>query len=304
MIGAPSGLQGPVVLLVLDGLGFNPREDGNAVAAAGHAGNTPNLTKLIEDHGCVLVRNDGESVGLRPGQFGNSDVGHKILRGIMEVEALVNIDRAIEDGSFFRDEAIVGAVDNCLKKGSALHITGLCSDIGVHGDINHMYEILRYAKERGVEEAFVHFIADGRDSAVRGSISYNIDTESRGHTCPKIIKEVIGDIFKNRDDLEALISGDDGYSRLVSAFIESLKEKGYAKEDGKPIMGEQEIGRLVDAGDLEIPGYLLQAEAEMSKIGLGKIATVGGRQFYMDRNQRWDRVEQAYLAMTHTGAVN
>ncbi len=298
-IGARPEEMGPVVLLVLDGCGFNPFSDDNAMVTA----QMPNLVRLIEQHGCVLLRNDGETVGLHPGVFGNSDVGHQTLRGIVEPAMPVLIDNSIADGSFFKDKELNAAIDNCLKEGSALHLVGLCSDIGVHSDINHMYAMLRYARERGVKKAFVHFITDGRDATEHATLEYRVDRETRGQRTPDIIREVIDDFMGGR--VQEVMARNDGYSRLMGSFLSSLRSAGYIDEHNNLIYADMQLDdilELVDSGRVAIPGYLPRAEAVFAKLEEGQkikieTATIGGRSFYMDRNGNWGLTETAYNAM-------
>lgn len=197
----------------MDGFGINPGANGNAIEAA----NTPNLSRLFKENPFTTIGASGLDVGLPDGQMGNSEVGHtNIGAGRVVYQMLVKISKSIESGEFFEIEALKGAVENCKKNDSALHLIGLLSDGGVHSHIEHLFGLIKMAKRAGLEKVYVHCIMDGRDVSVTSG-------------------------------------------------------KGFVKD----------------------------LEDEMAKIGVGKIATISGRYYAMDRDFAWDRVEKAYSAMVY-----
>ncbi|MBQ1681454.1 MAG: 2,3-bisphosphoglycerate-independent phosphoglycerate mutase [Agathobacter sp.] len=198
----------PVVLMVLDGYGLNDKTEGNAIAMA----NTPVMDRLMKECPFVKGNASGLAVGLPDGQMGNSEVGHmNIGAGRIIYQDLTRITKAIEDGDFFENSALLAAMENCKKNDSDLHLWGLLSDGGVHSHITHLYGLLEMAKKQGLTKVFVHAFLDGRD------------------TPPA--------------------SGKD--------FIEELQNK-------------------------------------MNEIGVGKVASISGRYYAMDRDNNWDRVQKAY----------
>ena len=202
----------PVVLMILDAYGLNEKKEGTAVAMA----KTPVMDKLMAE--CPFVRGNasGMAVGLPEGQMGNSEVGHLNMgAGRIVYQELTRITKEIQDGTFFENPALLKAVENCKKKGSALHLMGLLSDGGVHSHNTHLYGLLELAKRNGLEKVYVHCFLDGRDTP--------------------------------------------------------------------PASGKE---------------YAQQLAAEMEKIGVGKIASVMGRYYVMDRDNNYDRVKLAYDAMT------
>ncbi len=202
----------PTVLMILDGYGLNDRKDGNAVAEA----KTPVMDRLMAEYPFVEGHASGLAVGLPDGQMGNSEVGHLNMgAGRIVYQELTRITKEIEDGSFFKNEALLAAVDNVKKNGSALHLYGLLSDGGVHSHNTHLYGLLELAKRHGLEKVYVHCFLDGRDTP--------------------------------------------------------------------PSSGK---------------GYIKELRDKMKEIGVGEIATVMGRYYAMDRDNRWDRVERAYKALT------
>lgn len=208
----------PLLLCILDGFGWVPNETyGNAIVAA----KTPNLDKLFASCPHTTIGASGMNVGLPDGQMGNSEVGHtNIGAGRIVYQELTRITKSIQDGDFFKNEALCGAVDSAKASGKALHLIGLVSNGGVHSHNEHLYGLLELAKRAGLTEVYVHAIMDGRD-----------------------------------------VPPDSG-----KGFIEELL-------------------------------------AKMDEIGVGKIATITGRYYAMDRDNRWDRVEKAYAAMVYGEGV-
>ena len=204
--------KAPIALLILDGWGFGRENDpSNAINAA----NTPHMDALFKTYPNTRLSASGGAVGLPDGQMGNSEVGHlNIGAGRIVYQELTRITKAIKDGEFFTNPVLLAAADNAKKNGSALHLMGLLSDGGVHSHNTHLYALLRFAKEQGIERVYVHAFLDGRDVPPSSAVQ----------------------------------------------FAEEL-------------------------------------EQEMASIGVGKIATIAGRYYAMDRDKRWERVEKAYRAM-------
>ena len=201
----------PTVLMILDGYGLKDTVKGNAVAE----GKTPVMDKLMAECPYVKGYASGLQVGLPDGQMGNSEVGHLNMgAGRIVYQDLTKITKAIQDGDFFENKALLAACENAKKNDSALHMFGLMSDGGVHSHIEHVFGLLELAKRQGLEKVYVHCFLDGRD------------------TPPASGKE----------------------------FVEKL-------------------------------------EAKMKEIGVGEVASVMGRYYVMDRDNRWDRVEKAYNAL-------
>jgi len=200
------------VLMIMDGFGLRDNKENNAVAMA----RTPNLDRLMSEYPFVKGNASGLYVGLPEGQMGNSEVGHLNMgAGRIVYQDLTLITKEIEDGSFFKNEALLQACRNAKEKGTAIHFMGLLSDGGVHSHETHLYALLRLAKEQGLEKVYVHCFLDGRDTP--------------------------------------------------------------------PTSGA---------------GYIRKLQAKMEEIGVGKIGTVSGRYYAMDRDKRWERVRKAYEALT------
>ena len=203
----------PTTLIIMDGFGLAPAAADNAVSLA----NTPVLDKLFREYAHTTLSASGLDVGLPAGQMGNSEVGHTNIGGGRVVfQDLPRISRAIEDGSFFKNEAYNKAMDDCLKNDSSLHLYGLLSDGGVHSHIDHLFALLQMARDKGLTKVYVHCFLDGRDVS---------PTSGKG-------------------------------------FVQELQDK-------------------------------------CAQLGVGKIATVMGRYYAMDRDKRWERVQMAYDAMVY-----
>ena len=202
----------PTVLMILDGYGLNDQCEANAVCEA----KTPVMDQLMSQCPFVKGNASGLAVGLPDGQMGNSEVGHLNMgAGRIVYQELTRISKEIEDGDFFKNEALLKAVENAKKNDSAIHFMGLLSDGGVHSHITHLYGLLELAKREGLSKVYVHCFLDGRDTP--------------------------------------------------------------------PASGK---------------GYIEQLEEKMKEIGVGRIGVVSGRYYAMDRDNRWDRVEKAFRALT------
>jgi len=200
-----------LVLMILDGYGIAEEKEYCAINLA----ETPHMDWLFDTFPTQPGAASGMDVGLPDGQMGNSEVGHtNIGAGRVVYQELTRITKAIEDGDFFTNPALLGAVENAKKHDSALHLMGLLSDGGVHSHNTHLYALLELAKKHGLTKVYVHAFLDGRDTP--------------------------------------------------------------------PTSGAR---------------YLAELEAKMAEIGVGKIATIIGRYYAMDRDNQWERVKLAYNAL-------
>ena len=153
-------MKKPIVLTIMDGFGFNPEKNGNAIEAAA----TPRLDKIFKACPTTQIGASGMDVGLPDGQMGNSEVGHtNIGAGRVVYQELTRITKSINDGDFFNNVAFLNAVENCKKNDSALHLMGLLSDGGVHSHIEHLYGLVKLAHQNGLKRVFIHALLDGRD---------------------------------------------------------------------------------------------------------------------------------------------
>ncbi|MDR2634817.1 MAG: 2,3-bisphosphoglycerate-independent phosphoglycerate mutase [Clostridiales bacterium] len=205
-------------MIILDGFGYSKATDGNAIRKQG----IPNIRALKERYPHSLLGASGMDVGLPDGQMGNSEVGHlNIGAGRIVYQDFTRISKSITDGDFFTNEVFLRAVENAKRPGKKLHLIGLLGPGGVHSHIDHLYALLKLAKDREVPEVYVHCFLDGRDLP--------------------------------------------------------------------PCSASAIIGEL---------------EKKMKEIGTGKIASVVGRYYAMDRDNRWDRVKRAYDLLTYGNGIS
>src|SRR5216684_616570 len=204
-------IPNPLVLIILDGWGYRAETKANAIALA----RKPTYDRFLRDFPNTLIQTSGPYVGLPEGQMGNSEVGHlNIGAGRIIHMDITRIDHAISTGAFFKSDLLLKAMQRGRER--QLHLLGLVSDGGVHSHIEHLFALLRMARENKVERVFVHCFMDGRDTPPNGGID-----------------------------------------------------------------------------------YLRQLQQKMREYGAGRIATVMGRYYAMDRDNRWERIERAYRAMVH-----
>ncbi len=200
-----------VLLCIMDGFGLRENAPDNAIAAA----YKPNYDQLKLTCPFTAIDGSGLAVGLPDGQMGNSEVGHLNLgAGRVVYQDITRIDKTIADGSFFKNSVFLNDFEKVAASGKALHLFGLVSDGKVHSSLDHLYALVKLAKEKNIKQIYLHCFMDGRD------------------TPPNSGKE-----------------------------------------------------------------YIRQVLAEFDKIGLGKIATISGRYYGMDRDKRWERVDKAYRAI-------
>ena len=201
-------------LIIMDGFGIGENDSHkNAIAAA----RIPNLFRLMGEYSVTSIGASGLDVGLPDGQMGNSEVGHtNIGAGRVVYQMLVKITKDIEDGVFFENPALLGAMENCRKHDSALHLIGLVSDGGVHSHMSHIMGLIEMAHRHGLKKVYLHALLDGRD----------VDVTSGA-------------------------------------------------------------------------GFVKQVADKLNEYGIGKVASVGGRFYAMDRDKAWDRVEKGYAAMVY-----
>jgi 2,3-bisphosphoglycerate-independent phosphoglycerate mutase len=159
----------PVALIVLDGWGYRPETDGNAIALA----NTPTWDSLWSRGSRTLLEASGLRVGLPAGQMGNSEVGHLNLgAGRVVIQDLVRISSAIADGGFYTNPALLGACRQARDNGATLHLMGLIGAGGVHAIDEHLFALLDLAKRQRVERVAIHAFLDGRDTMPKSGLGY------------------------------------------------------------------------------------------------------------------------------------
>jgi 2,3-bisphosphoglycerate-independent phosphoglycerate mutase len=168
----------PMVLMILDGYGYNPRQEGNAVLAAP----TPNLDRYLTQYPSTFLSASGEFVGLPAGQMGNSEVGHQNLgAGRIVYQELTRISKAVREGQLLSNPVLLEAMQTAKAEGRQIHFMGLLSDGGVHSHQEHLHGLLAMAKQVGIapEKVLVHALLDGRDTPPQSGLGYVKDLEQR-----------------------------------------------------------------------------------------------------------------------------
>ena len=226
----------PVVLMVLDGYGLNDRTEGNAIAMA----NTPVMDKLMKECPFVKGAASGLAVGLPDGQMGNSEVGHmNIGAGRIIYQDLTRITKAIEDGDFFENKALLAAMDNCKKNDSDLHLWGLLSDGGVHSHIEHLYGLLEMAKKQGLTKVYVHAFLDGRDTPPASGKDYVQQLQDK-------MNEIgVGQIASLSGRYYAM-DRDNNWDRVQKAYDSLTKGEGVLAEDAVQAMADSYAQDVTD----------------------------------------------------------
>lgn len=237
-------MNGPVVLIVLDGFGIG---DGGAADATALA-HSPFLTQAREQYPCSVVETSGESVGLPPGQMGNSEVGHMTIgAGRVILQSITQISQAIERGELATNPAIRDALSELEASGGTLHLMGLVSDGGVHSHMDHLATLLDCLGERGVVPV-VHAFLDGRDTPPRSALGFIRTLQSQVAAIDGRIATVTGRYYAmdrdNRWDrvsqaYHAIVCGEGLAAADAAAAVENAYARGENDEFVRPtVVGE------------------------------------------------------------------
>ena len=230
----------PLILTILDGWGFSPAIEGNAIAAA----RKPAYDQLLRDFPNTLIHTSGPFVGLPEGQMGNSEVGHmNIGAGRVVQMDVTRIDMMIASGEFFRNPVLL----DCMRHARThrLHLLGLSSDGGVHAQLTHLYALLRMARQEGVAQVFVQAFTDGRDTPPQSGAGYlrQIQKEARtigvGRIASVSGRYYAMDRDKRWERIErafgAMVLGNGEKATDPVAAVERSYEKGVTDEFIEPV---------------------------------------------------------------------
>jgi len=167
--------QSPVVLAILDGWGYREDKLDNAIKIA----NTPVMDSLWHAYPHTLISASGADVGLPDGQMGNSEVGHLTIgSGRIIQQELVRISNVVQNNQLSLIKELNELADSLKKNNSTLHITGLCSDGGVHSHIDHLSGLIKWASDNDLKKVAIHIITDGRDTPAKSASKYLNQIES------------------------------------------------------------------------------------------------------------------------------
>jgi 2,3-bisphosphoglycerate-independent phosphoglycerate mutase len=173
----------PVILIILDGFGINPRKEGNAVANA----SKPNLDALLRDYPNSRLSMSGVDVGLPAGQMGNSEVGHMILgAGRIVYQDLTLIHKDIDEGGFYKNQVLLDAVRKTNERSGRLHLMGLLGDGGVHSHQRHMEAIMEMARREKIDDVYLHLFLDGRDTPPNSAEQFMLDLNEKLKAYPNV----------------------------------------------------------------------------------------------------------------------
>ncbi|MBE7068008.1 MAG: 2,3-bisphosphoglycerate-independent phosphoglycerate mutase [Clostridiales bacterium] len=169
-------MRTPYALIIMDGYGINPDENGNAIVADG----SKYVNQLIKNYPSAQLGASGMSVGLPDGQMGNSEVGHlNIGAGRIVYQDLTKITKDIRDGEFFKNTELLRAMHSAKNAGKKLHLFGLVSTGGVHSHVEHLYALVEMAKKEGLDNVYIHAFTDGRDVAPTSGASFVSDLQNK-----------------------------------------------------------------------------------------------------------------------------
>ena len=299
----------PYGIIIMDGFGYNPDKYGNAIETAG----IPNIKRMFAEYPSTFIGASGMDVGLPDGQMGNSEVGHlNIGAGRIVYQDLTKITKAIRDGEFFSNPALIKAMDNAVKNGKKLHLFGLLSTGGVHSHITHLYALLEMAKKRGVKNAYVHCFLDGRDTDPESGAGFTQDLQNKiDELCYGEIASVCGRYYvMDRDNnwdrtlkaYDMLTTGageksDDAVKAIKDCYVKGITDEFMLPtnivKNGKPVA-------LIEKGDSVIffnfrPDRARQITRALSQAEFTPYFDEDkGKQMYFER-------KTGYLAPVYTG---
>jgi 2,3-bisphosphoglycerate-independent phosphoglycerate mutase len=284
----------PMVLLILDGWGIAPASAGNAITSA----RTPNFDKFYKLYPHTELIAAGESVGLPANEVGSSDVGHLTIgAGRVIYQSLPRINMAIEDGTFFENEAFVAAVNHIKIHNSRLHLMGLVSTGEVHSSLAHFYALLEFCKRSNLNGVSMHLFTDGRDAPPQDGINVIDEIERRlevldvGH-----ISTISGRYYamdrdgrweRTQKAYEAIVSGRGVTSKSASEAVKAAYRRGQTDEFIEPT--------------LIVPETL---SARLGPVSVKKLSTVEDNDAIIFFNFRVDRPRQLTLAFVHPDFEN
>jgi len=234
-----------VTLVILDGWGIAPPGPGNAVDLA----RTPVFDELVARYPSTRLRASGPAVGLPEGQMGNSEVGHLTIgSGRILLQDLVRVSRAVEDGSFLENEALVGAFRRAKERGGNVHLLGLVSTGGVHSHIDHLRALLDLGVRAGIgDRTWVHAFTDGRDVSPHAAVDdlatlppdriatvvgryYAMDRDARWDRTDRALEAIVAGRGEEADDPVAAVRA--SYDRGVTdEFVEPIVLRGRSRLD-------------------------------------------------------------------------
>lgn len=262
-----------VLLCIMDGWGISkshPEFDATKLA------NPVHVDKLEKEYPMISIHADGEYVGLPDGQMGNSEVGHLNLgAGRVVYQDLSKINRAIKDGSFFKNERFLKAINHAKENDSALHIFGLVSAGGVHSSLEHVLALIKMAAENGLKKVYVHAFLDGRDTPPQSACTFiqPVEDELKKYGLPAVATIIGRYYIMDRDNrwdrvekgYNALLLGEGEYAATACEGVKASYAKGENDEFVLPTVIGGEESRIHDNDAVIFFNYRPDRAREISK---------------------------------------
>ena len=277
----------PLVLIILDGWGYAPASRSNAISLA----RKPTYDRFLTDYPNTLVHTSGRFVGLPTGQMGNSEVGHLNMgAGRIVYMDITKIDLMIENGSLFKDETLLGAMEAAKKNGRKLHFIGLLSDGGVHSHQNHLYALLKMAKMNGLERVYTHAFMDGRDTLPTNGAGYIEALQQKARELGGVgqVASVSGRYYA--------MDRDKKWEREKKAFDAMVHGKAEGGAFTDPIAGMKHAYNAGVTDEFVIPFVCTDANGK-------PIATISDEDVVINFNYRADRARQITRVLTRASGL-
>ena len=238
--------------------------------------NPVHVEKLEKEYPTISIHADGQYVGLPEGQMGNSEVGHLNLgAGRVVHQDLSRINRAIKDGSFFKNEKFLMAINHAKENNSALHIFGLVSTGGVHSSLNHLLALIDMAAQNGLKKVYVHAFLDGRDTPPQSACTFlqPVEDELKKHGLPPVATIIGRYYIMDRDNrwdrvekgYNALLLGEGEHATTACEGVKASYERGDNDEFVLPTVIGGEESRIHDNDSVIFINYRPDRAREVSK---------------------------------------
>jgi 2,3-bisphosphoglycerate-independent phosphoglycerate mutase len=279
----------PLVLIILDGWGYSPKTEANAIALA----RKPVYDRLLREYPNTLIQTSGHAVGLPDGQMGNSEVGHlNIGAGRIVHMDSTRIELMIQNGEFFSHSVLLKAMKNAQTAGRGLHLFGLLSDGGVHSYQTHLHALLKMTKQNGLDanRVFVHAFMDGRDTLPTNGAGYleQLQKAMREYNTGQIAS-VSGRYYA--------MDRDRRWERILRATNAMLHGEGEGGKHSDPVQG------VKDSYNKNVTDEFIVPFVCTGKSG-APVGTLQDDDSCICFNFRADRVRQITRALTRNSGLN
>jgi len=277
----------PLILIILDGWGYSPQTEANAIALA----RKPTYERLLRDYPNTLIHTSGKYVGLPNGQMGNSEVGHlNIGAGRIVHMDITRIDLMIQNGEFFSHPPLLAAIKHARTGNRRLHLFGLVSDGGVHSQQAHLYALLKMAKQNGVDRVFVHAFMDGRDTLPTNGAGYLEQLQQK-------MREYNSGAIASVNGRYYAMDRDRRWERIAKAFNTMVYGEGEGGKYVDPVQGMKDSYNKGVTDEFVLPFVCVGNKGE-------PLATIRDEDSCICFNFRADRVRQITRALTRNSGLN